>query len=59
MDYESQEGIIQPSLQQNNQGLYGYTPRNNEYSVFDRSDFDLPFLGVLFHDPADVADEIL
>ena len=59
MANESKEGCLQSSLQQNIQWLYVYTHRNHEYSVFDRSDFDLPFLGVLFHDPADVPSEIL
>ena len=59
MANESKESRLQSSLQQNYQGMYGNTHRNHEYSAFTRSAFDILFLEVLFHDPADVSDEIL
>lgn len=35
LDYETQEGIIQPSLQENNQGLYGYFVVSNRFNKFN------------------------
>ena len=58
MANESKESGLQSSLQQNYEGMYGYAHRINEYSAFARSDFHLSFLGVLFHDPADVPDKV-
>ena len=59
MANESKESCLQSSLQQNYQGMYGYSSRINEYSAFARSDFHLSFLGILFHDPVDVPNEVV
>lgn len=59
MANEPKESRLQSSLQYNYQGMYGYTNRNHECSAFTRSAFNLPSLGIFFHDPADVTNEVL